>query len=132
MLNKQNRICVREEKPEFFLPPHQMKLHPAPFAAIQSGRKTVELRLNDEKRQKIKMGDTITFTQTETGETIRAVVLALRHYPDFDAMYQAEDPLTMGYDEGDTADPRDMSQYYNDDEIRRYGTLAIEIRRIEQ
>lgn len=111
---------------------HHMKLHPAPFAAIQSGRKTVELRLNDEKRQRIKVGDSIVFTQTETGEIIRAVVLDIRKYPDFDAMYQAEDSLTMGYDEGDVADPRDMSQYYNDDEIRRYGTLAIEIRRIEQ
>ena len=48
---------------------HSMKLKPLPFAAIQSGKKVLELRLNDEKRQKIKIGDTIVFTQTETGET---------------------------------------------------------------
>ena len=110
---------------------HSMKLKPAPFAAIQSGHKTLELRLNDEKRQKIKVGDTIVFTQTETGETLRAVVLDIRKYPDFEAMYAVENPLAMGYAEGETADPKDMSQYYMEDEIKRYGTLAIEIKKIE-
>ena len=111
---------------------HLMKLRPHPFAAIQSGRKTVELRLNDEKRQKIKIGDTIVFTQTETDEKIRAEVLDIRRYPDFAALYQVEDPLTTGYAEGETADPHDMSQYYDENEIKKYGTLAIEIRRIAQ
>ena len=110
---------------------HLMKLHPSPFAAIQSGKKTLELRLNDEKRQKIKVGDTIVFTQTETGETLRAVVLDIHKYTDFEAMYAVEDPVAMGYTEGETADPKDMSQYYKEDEIKRYGTLAIEIKKIE-
>ncbi len=120
-----------DEEAELVYPAHQMKLRPAPFAAIQSGHKTVELRLNDGKRQKIKIGDTIVFTQTETGEQLHAEVIGLRRYPDFEAMYAAEDPLTMGYSEGETADPKDMSQYYTEDEIKRYGTLAIEILKIE-
>lgn len=127
---KQDKVCDMEEKPEFYLPPHQMKLRPSPFAAIQSGHKTVELRLNDEKRQKIKIGDTLVFTQTETGETIRAVVLDIRKYPDFEALYQMEDPIAMGYSDGETVDPHDMSQYYRDDEIRKYGTLALEIKKL--
>ncbi len=120
-----------DEDTELVYPAHQMKLRPIPFAAIQSGRKTLELRLYDEKRQKIKIGDTIVFTQTETGETIRAVVVDIRKYPDFEAMYAAENPMAMGYNEGETADPKDMSQYYTEDEIKRYGTLAIEIKKIE-
>ena len=40
---------------------HEMKLYPAPFDSIKSGRKTVEMRLNDEKRQLIKIGDRIRF-----------------------------------------------------------------------
>ena len=110
---------------------HHLKLRPRPFASIQNGCKTVELRLNDEKRQKIKKGDTLVFTQTETGEIIRTEVLDIRHYPDFEALYQAEDPLTTGYTEGETADPKDMNQYYDENEIKKYGTLAIEIRRID-
>ena len=110
---------------------HLMKLQPAPFAAIQSGHKTLELRLNDSKRQRIKIGDVILFTQTETGEQLHTEVIDLRRYPDFEAMYAVENPLSMGYNEGEMADPKDMSQYYMEDEIKKYGTLAIEIKKIE-
>lgn len=45
---------------------HQMKLVDAPFELIRSGQKTIELRLNDEKRQIIKIGDFIVFTQSSS------------------------------------------------------------------
>ncbi|HEY1074482.1 MAG TPA: ASCH domain-containing protein, partial [Patescibacteria group bacterium] len=41
---------------------HSMRLHPRPFDNIKSGKKTSELRLNDEKRSAIKIGDMIEFT----------------------------------------------------------------------
>ena len=41
-----------------------MNLHKAPFQMIKSGAKTIELRLYDEKRKKIKAGDIIEFLQT--------------------------------------------------------------------
>ena len=44
---------------------HKMNLNPEPFERILSGRKTIELRLNDEKRRLIKVGDKIEFIQTE-------------------------------------------------------------------
>ena len=47
---------------------HNMKLNPYPFEMIKSGQKTIELRLLDEKRQLIKVGDTIVFTNTSTNE----------------------------------------------------------------
>lgn len=40
---------------------HSMQLNPAPFEKIKSGAKTIELRLNDEKRRRIKTGDKIEF-----------------------------------------------------------------------
>ena len=48
---------------------HYMKLNPKPFAMIAEGRKTIELRLYDEKRQGISLGDTIVFKNTENGIT---------------------------------------------------------------
>lgn len=36
-----------------------MKLQPLPFSMIESGRKTIELRLYDEKRRLMAIGDTI-------------------------------------------------------------------------
>ena len=36
---------------------HIMKLNPSPFEMIRSGRKTIELRLYDEKRRSIEKGE---------------------------------------------------------------------------
>ena len=38
---------------------HIMKLKRTPFDKIRNGSKTIELRLNDEKRQKVNIGDFI-------------------------------------------------------------------------
>ncbi|MBQ0010138.1 MAG: ASCH domain-containing protein, partial [Ruminococcus sp.] len=54
-----------------------MKLQPEPFAMIRSGKKTIELRLYDEKRQQIEVGDTIEFTDIASGETLVATVKKL-------------------------------------------------------
>ena len=44
---------------------HIMNLTPAPLKMIREGRKTIELRLYDEKRKQISIGDIITFVNTE-------------------------------------------------------------------
>ncbi len=111
---------------------YEMKLKPAPFAAMKSGLKTVEMRLFDEKRQLIAVGDRIQFFQTETHEPLTVEVIALRRYASFEELYAHEAHTTLGYAEGEMAHPSDMSQYYDIDEIERYGVLAIEIRRISQ
>ncbi|MBQ2255674.1 MAG: DUF3850 domain-containing protein, partial [Clostridia bacterium] len=46
---------------------HYMKLRPHPFAMIKSGKKTIELRLLDEKRRQIALGDTLIFINTDSG-----------------------------------------------------------------
>ena len=40
---------------------HEMKLNNKPFEKIKKGTKTIELRLNDEKRQLLKVNDYIEF-----------------------------------------------------------------------
>ena len=58
---------------------HEMRLLPKPFELICSGVKTVEIRLNDEKRKKIQVGDTITFRKLpEEEESIVTEVDAKR------------------------------------------------------
>jgi len=49
---------------------HTMKLRPNPFRMILCGEKTYELRLYDEKRQCIKIGDKIVFVNTKTDEPL--------------------------------------------------------------
>jgi ASC-1-like (ASCH) protein len=47
---------------------HQMKLATAPYNNIASGKKVIESRLFDKKRQQISIGDVITFTENENPE----------------------------------------------------------------
>ena len=49
---------------------HEMNLHEDPFLLINAGYKTIEMRLYDEKRKKINVGDIIEFTNNKTLEKI--------------------------------------------------------------
>ena len=106
---------------------HKMKLCPEPFMMIRRGRKTIELRLNDEKRQKIKVGDTIVFTNTATGETLTKQVLQLHVFDSFRELYEALPLLKCGYTPEDiaTASPADMEAYYSLEEQKNYGVVGI-------
>ncbi len=107
---------------------HQMKLWDGPFFAIQSGKKDVELRLHDEKRQLVQIGDCICFTNAKTGQSLQAEVVGKAVYPDFAELYSHYDKIRMGYAESETADPGDMEAYYSPADIAQYGVVAIEIR----
>ena len=108
---------------------HEMKLRPDPFAKIKSGAKNIELRLYDEKRQKIQVGDVIIFTSTESGEQIRATVKKLHRFDSFEALYKSLPLLKCGYtpDNVDKAHPSDMEQYYAAEEQQKYGVVGIEL-----
>ncbi|MBR1534242.1 MAG: ASCH domain-containing protein [Ruminococcus sp.] len=110
---------------------HEMKLHPEPFRMIAAGIKTIELRLYDEKRRKIRVGDTITFTCTEPPyDTIDAKVSALYRYNSFKELYTDLPLLKCGYtaDDISTAKPEDMNAYYPPEMQKKYGVLGIEIK----
>lgn len=108
---------------------HYMKLHAEPFEMIKSGRKTIELRLWDEKRQKIKIGDTVVFTNTISGEKLKATVLNLYCFDSYEELYKELPLLKCGYteDDIDTAQASDMEAYYSADEQAKYGVVGIEI-----
>lgn len=107
---------------------HMMRLHKEPFELIKSGSKTIELRLNDEKRQLINVGDEITFENRSNGEKIQTEVIELHKYLSFEELYKNFDKVSMGYKEDEEADPKDMEQYYSSEEQSRYGVVGIELK----
>ncbi|MBQ7760543.1 MAG: ASCH domain-containing protein [Clostridia bacterium] len=107
---------------------HKMKLQTSPFYSIKSGTKTVEMRLYDEKRQLIKVGDEIEFTLFNGTDTIYCVVEGINRFSDFSQLYKHYDKSALGYTDTQVASPSDMSQYYKDEDIKRYGVVAIEIK----
>lgn len=107
---------------------HNMRLNPSPFEKINSGQKTIELRLFDEKRQQVQAGDKIVFTNSATGETLKVTVVKLHRFDTFDELYKALPLTRCGYtDENvDKATPADMEQYYSVEEQKKYGVVGIE------
>ncbi len=113
---------------------HTMRLQPVPFEMIKSGAKTIELRLYDEKRRKILIGDDIVFVHTENqNETLKVKVIDLHIFDSFDELYDALPLLECGYTEEDieTASPKDMDLYYSREEQQKYGVVGIKIRKEE-
>lgn len=107
---------------------HFMKLCSSPFEMISHGDKTIELRLYDEKRQKINVGDTIVFTNIENPEfQLTAEVLNIHRFNSFDELYTKLPLDKCGYKKGEKADPADMEVYYPKEMQQRYGVVGIEI-----
>ena len=107
---------------------HHMKLNPAPFYQMRKGAKTIELRLYDPKRQQIKVGDQIEFSNTQDKmEKFRVQVNALHLFASFSELYQALPLTACGYTDETKADPSDMNQYYSLEEQRKYGVVGIEV-----
>lgn len=111
---------------------HYMKLHNDPFNLIKSGTKTIELRLNDLKRQKIKVGDLIEFTNRVTDEKMVVRVVDLIKFNSFSDLYKNFSKVSMGYREDEDANPSDMELYYSLEEQEKYGVLAIKIEKIDK
>lgn len=106
---------------------HELKLATEPFIAIQSGRKTIECRLYDEKRQTIQLGDELLFTNREDpSQTIRVKVTGLLRYATFADLFDSAAPETFG---GESKDGllEQIRHFYPEAEEQQYGVLGIVI-----
>lgn len=107
-----------------------MGLYGEYFTSIKVGKKTVEVRLYDEKRRKIKVGDIIEFIRVpEQDETFQVQVIDLNVYKTFQAMYE-DIPLQEFDCEGWTIQMMVDGTYeiYTPEAEKKYGTLAITIK----
>lgn len=109
---------------------HHMRLHKEPFEQIKNGTKTIELRLNDEKRRQVKRGDIIEFSETDNPDNkLMTRVIALHPFGSFQELYENLPLLQCGYTQADiaSAKPEDMDDYYSRELQQQYGVLGIEI-----
>lgn len=113
---------------------HCMKLKPIPFKKIRDEGKTIELRLYDEKRQKLRVNDRICFTNIENEEEKMLVkIIALHRFDSFEELYKKLPLEKCGYskDELHSASHHDMDEYYSPEEQRKYGVVGIEVEHTE-
>jgi ASC-1-like (ASCH) protein len=108
-----------------------MRLRAKYFDNILNGTKRIEIRLNDEKRRLIKIGDTITFYKMpEEKESITVKVVDLLHYKSFKDLLNDYD-ISIVADENDTKDNllKILGEFYSKEEENKYGVLGIKIKK---
>lgn len=130
-LRKSNIFVSRKEDfGMLYVKRHIMRLTPSPLKMIREGTKTIELRLLDEKRKGISVGDTIVFVNTEDENDILSVMVDdLYRFDSFEEPYKNLPLLECGYTEEDidSASPKDMELYYSKEEQEQYGVVGIKV-----
>lgn len=108
---------------------HEMKLQPKYHDYILNGTKRIEIRLFDEKRQQIKIGDTIKFfKEPELKESFDVKVVGLLRYNSFEDMFKDFD-ISVLSDKSMTKEEliNVLEQFYTKEKQKEYGVLGIRI-----
>lgn len=108
---------------------HHFTLIKKYFDFIKYGTKRIELRLNDEKRQKIKTGDTIVFSEKDnTQNQIETKVIDLFKYRTFSELLDKFDPeifADKNFSKQDILNALD--RFYTKEDQLKYGVIGIQI-----
>lgn len=109
---------------------YEMKLRAEPFYAIKSGYKTIELRLYDEKRQALRIGDIIEFSLIDDPEQkIRKIISGLHVSDSFKKLFSVLSILKCGFTPFDIPEQLDsyMNEYYSEDQQVKHKVVGIEL-----
>ena len=97
------------------------------FNVVKNGTKTVEVRLYDEKRKNIKVGDKLTFLKRPLDlETIDVVVTKLEVFDSFNSLVDKYDMNDIYLENASRDDYlKLMERFYSKEDELKYGVLAI-------
>lgn len=109
---------------------YEMKLQPIYFEKIKSGKKIYEIRLNDEKRQLLKIGDTLTFLkEPDLIEPLQTTIEDLIHFKSFSEMLETLPASKIGFDNYSKNEIEDIyHEFYSPEKENRFGVLAIKLK----
>lgn len=102
------------------------------FEMIRRNEKCVEVRLNDEKRQHLHVGEELTFTcRGNLDEKIVTKVISLQYYKNFEEMLMFEPKKDIGFPHNSFEEI--ISKYndiYSQDEQNLYNVVAIRFKKL--
>ncbi len=127
MVQLTDKMFQRTSNIEAAMTIHEMKLEAVPFDYILNGTKRIELRLNDEKRQKVKIGEIIKFYKLpELEETLEVKIIGLLKYTSFKELIKDFDILILA-DKLITKEQliEDLNRFYSLEEQNLYSVLGI-------
>ena len=108
---------------------HEMKLQPKYYDFILNGTKRIEIRLNDEKRKTIKVGDTITFYKEPLlNESFNVKIVNLYRYNNFNELFDNYN-ITLLADKSISKEEllNELEKFYSKEKQEQYGVLGIEV-----
>ena len=112
---------------------HEMKLQPEYYNFILNGTKRIEIRLFDEKRQQIKLGDTIKFLkEPKLKESFKVKVVGLLRYNTFEDLFK-DFSISVLSDKSMTKEELldVLEEFYPKEKQEQYGVLGIRIELID-
>ena len=111
---------------------HELKLQPRYYEYILNGSKDIEIRLYDEKRQKINIGDTIIFKkEPELNESFKVKVIGLLRYENFDGLFN-DFTIDRLADKSMKKSEllEELEKFYTKEKQKEYGVLGIRIEKV--
>lgn len=113
---------------------HQMKLNESPFDLIKSRNKIIEIRLFDEKRRDINLGDIIEFLKLpKMDERLKVEVTELLFYHTFVDLINDFPMSYFGYPENYDKSKfiEQIYEIYTREEEEKYGVLGIRLKLLD-
>ena len=109
---------------------HEMNLQPKYFDFIKDGTKRIELRLYDEKRRSIQLGDIIEFEKSDD-EKFKAEVVGLLRYKSFADLFEDFD-ISILADSSMTKQEllEVLGEFYSEEKQAEFGVIGIRIKLI--
>lgn len=110
-----------------------MKLNPESFNLIKERKKTVEIRLLDEKRKALRIGEQIEFSKRpELTEKVLVEIIDLKKLPDFQSLFEKFTITDFGYPEDFDKKTflEDLYKIYPPEEEKLFGVIAIKIKSV--
>ena len=106
-----------------------MKLNEKYFEYIKRGTKRIELRLNNEKRKVIKIGDKIRFLKLpKLDEHIDVTVEDLIKYDNFKEFNKYPIEILASKEMSNEELMKDLEKFYSKKEQEKYGVLGIKFK----
>lgn len=108
---------------------HSMKLQDKYFDMIVDGSKIYEIRLNDDKRRQISVGDRIEFQKmSDLAQTVRVQVADLLHFTSFEEMAKSLPLEKVGFASESLDEVVGIyHQFYAVQDEQTCGVLAIKV-----
>lgn len=114
---------------------HEMSLEEEPFEKIKKGEQTIEVRVYDEKRKRVKVGDTIVFSKRPDRKLkFSALVTGLSIFASFRGLFEAFEPSKFGFSGSMTPEEKivRMRRFYSQQEEKANGVVGIHIKALKQ